>query len=282
MRFFSIKREIGKYFCLFLMIFVLGIWGCNEGSSHDAKADKQVTGQALLGPLVSAQVYVYPYAELQNEIYATTTTYSQALSEAGIFSIPADLLTDDELYLIKISGGEDIDADDDGVLDDTPTPNQGTLHLVAFGKELMAGDFKVNILTDIVYRKISYLLMAGYPNPVIETYIRGYINSLLRDDLNGDGNKDTMDLMVWDPVTERNMASNDWDFLQACASFILQDSLSEYRDRLSSIAMNIIGTVKCNAGRVAVEGNYVYVADKSSFGVIDISDPENPFLHRFS
>jgi hypothetical protein len=117
------------------------ILGCGDGDNTntiDPEPVPSVTGQAILGPLAGATVNVYAYNNLATPIHSTTTTDSTLLSEAGRFSVPESLLDDNQLYVVKITGGEDIDADDDGVIDVLPTTNQGSLHLTAMGSQLKA------------------------------------------------------------------------------------------------------------------------------------------------
>ena len=47
----------------------------------------------------------------------------------------------------------------DGVIDETATQNSGTIRLVATGAELKAGAFTVNILTELTYQQVAYLLL---------------------------------------------------------------------------------------------------------------------------
>ena len=203
------------YACCISVIAFLLLFGCS--SSGPAPV---VTGQALLGPLTGAEVDVYHYDDLKASIYSTTTSESTNLADAGLFDIPESILEEDALYVIKISGGNDIDADDDGIIDVFPTDNLGTLHLVATGSQLLADNFKANILTDITYHKIAYLLLAKYSRESILQELELYSRRLLKNDVDGDGDRNLDDLFQWDPVYDKDKVSREWSFFEKCISGI--------------------------------------------------------------
>lgn len=125
-------------------------------------------------------------------------------------------MEDNVLYVIAISGGQNIDADDDGVIDSSPTSNLGTLHLVALSNRIKTGGIKANILTDIVYHKILYLLLAKYPQETIQRAMNQYPPTLLKEDIDGDNDQDHDDLLLWDPVPDKDKAAIEWSFYQSC------------------------------------------------------------------
>jgi len=139
------KFLLGFCTCSIFLIMLMFLTGCGGGNSDGGSGDNPaevVTGLALLGPLSGAEVAVYQYDDLDNPIYSTTTSESTVISEAGLFDVPENSLQDSMLYVIAISGGQDIDADDDGVIDALPTDNIGTLHMAATGSQLKANTSK--------------------------------------------------------------------------------------------------------------------------------------------
>lgn len=118
-----------RIFCLTASLFAAVILSaCNSGSSPAASSaaspssDASPAGQALLGPLINAKVELYSLTNVDGApIFTTTTADSDDLDQAGRFAIPASSIDDDQLYIVKVSGGQDIDADDDGVRDASPT-----------------------------------------------------------------------------------------------------------------------------------------------------------------
>ncbi|MFH0727363.1 MAG: hypothetical protein V2B19_13625 [Pseudomonadota bacterium] len=262
------------------IVSCLVLIGCGGGGSGNSPGIAAVvTGQALLGPLTGAMVTVYDCKDLNHSIYTATTSESTELNRAGLFDIPNAILEDNALYLMEISGGRDIDANDDGVIDNSPTDNRGTLHLMATGTRLKAGLFRANILTDIVYHKVSYLLFAKYPVETILQEMTRYTRRLIKSDVDGNGQIGLDDLLWWDPVLDKGKVAREWSFFENCIQQILGNT--PYLSELSTIFRNIAGTVDMpgNTFDVTVSGNYAYVtAGESGLQIIDVSNPTSPAI----
>lgn len=297
---FFMQRSLNLSRYCAVLIFLAVLFSCGRGGDSsdpgpetpsetpsenptENPPESKAHGQAILGPLCGATVHVFVYHDLQTPVHSTTTTESTTLSEAGLFEIPQSILEDDELYVIAVSGGRDIDADDDGVVDESPIQNLGTLHLAATGSRLKAGDFNATILTDIVYHSIYYLLLADYPLETILGAMDSYAYALLKTEVDLDGDKDHDDLLVWDPVLDKAHALHAWSFYQDCIDAV--HAGNAYADLLATIRRGVVGTVEIPAGtddfrrRVVVSGDYAYTTGGSSgLEVVDISDPFNPSL----
>ena len=75
--------------------------------------------QAMLGPLSGATIRAYCLDDLDNPVGGTLQAASSAtdLAVAGTFELSLAGIPDDDRLLVTAAGGEDIDADDDGVPD---------------------------------------------------------------------------------------------------------------------------------------------------------------------
>ena len=256
--------------------------GGSGGGGTPASPQTEVTGQALLGPLAGSLVDVYRYDDLTRAIHSTTTSDDGTLSGTGLFTIPVSVLDDDMLYVVHITGGMDIDADDDGVIDPTPTENLGTLHLVATGSQMKAGEFKANILTDIVYYNVHYLLMTGASQTTIENEIGLYARAVLKDDIDGDGAKTPYDLLDWHPATGKEKLSKDWSYFSECIEATRNNATHEGK-RWGFMPHSTGSMVqKTNTGILEVAGDYAYVSlfDETTFQstlqIIDTSNRDTP------
>ena len=69
-----------------------------------------------------------------------------------------DGIPDNEWVLVSATGGLDIDADDDGLLDASPTPNLGTIYGLAKAADWRGGELFVSALTDMVWRYTENLV----------------------------------------------------------------------------------------------------------------------------
>ena len=129
---------------------------CGGGNSDDSagKEYSLIEGKnsAVMGPLEEARVEVYRLIDLEKPI-ATTKT-----KKLGSFDVNISGISKDELVLVVVSGGKDVDVDDDGQLDDSPTDNKGTLHGFATIGDLEEGKAKIGLLSEIIYQYSLHLL----------------------------------------------------------------------------------------------------------------------------
>ena len=81
----------------------------------------------VMGPIVGANVFVYPLDNRDLEIASGVTEDSEDITEAGHVSLEIPPEYSETPLLLLVIGGVDIDADDDGVRDTEPTNNDITL-----------------------------------------------------------------------------------------------------------------------------------------------------------
>lgn len=240
------------------------------------------TGRAVLGPLVSSTVSVFNYNQLETPIFTSTTTNSNQIDEAGQFIIPDDLLQDDHLYVIVVSGGSDIDADDDGLIDDIPTPNLGTLHLAATGRHIKAKDYSVNILTELAFQHAAYLIHSRQPVQMILDEMSNRTKKLIKRDIDGNETLDIQDLMAWDPVNGKDQVTKDWAYYQAMASAVHEGkSIAGMLPLENGYIINSFPFDTSDGFyRDSYYHNYqLYIANGMQgkmLEIIDIRDPQNP------
>lgn len=144
-----------KKVCFFLMVlalFCLIFVGC--GSSSGDKSYKLSEGNhVLLGPLENADVKICELAYSNDYKCVDVKT-----DKFGKFSFNNSENWDgNQIVLVVVSGGQDIDANDDGVLDDNKIPNHGILHGFAKVSDLVDGKVNITVLSDIVYQYVSHL-----------------------------------------------------------------------------------------------------------------------------
>jgi hypothetical protein len=160
--------------------------------------------KGILGPLSAADINLYKAGDYDfasnsgsNPIVTAKTTGGYSLLSAGNIPLIKGL-DDDEFYVMEIKGGLDIDADDDAVVDDTPTVNLGKIRLVMSGYELNNLSFKVNVLTEIIYQLAKESINEDNKSAFVEKS-DDIARCLLKTDMNIDGDIDTMDAIMWTP-----------------------------------------------------------------------------------
>ncbi len=252
----------------------------NNGNGSDNLAPA-VLGTAQLGNLANAKVEIYKVEDdgSLTLLWTETTSSGQTLEEIGKFNTHANELEDDTLYLYKVIGGQDWDANDDGVMDNSPTENRGNIRLITKGSDIkQAGeDLKVSFVSEIVYEKVAKYLKYNYDKATFEQKLAEAIQPVV-EDINGDGKVNTLDAAIFDPVKHK-------DRLKGIYAYKTQEIIKTIHDGWHPFfTLNpIIGSIDTPNYAWGVvlssDGSKAYVADgRSGLQIIDISDPTNPTI----
>ncbi len=170
-------------------------------------------GQAMTGPLSGADIALYRLEDFRTNSakYEGKTSTGDTLITAGLLNIPAETivdLNDSELYIITVSGGMDIDADDNMVVDSFPTQNLGTLHAIISGSELKMITPKVNILTEVAYQIVKEdIANATKTNEEILATLDDIALRLLNAKIypESEGDLSHVDLLEWLPTWDQSL-----------------------------------------------------------------------------
>ena len=189
--------------------------GSSSGNSGLGDGEKTSEGvnSALLGALVNADVKVYALYDLQNPIELTRTgKATEDVNTSGRFNLQLKNFDDDSWIVVSISGGEDIDADDDGIIDTNPTPNQGTIRAIAKVSDAKKG-LSVNILSEVVYQQLQNRLDVN--SSTLQQNLQLLTDTLVKEDINSDGKIDYDDILAFKPYlnTHKKKLTFDYDVL---------------------------------------------------------------------
>jgi hypothetical protein len=183
--------------------------------------------QAKLGPISGAKVILYKADEEDNPqrkiLYEGTTSVSDQIDKAGVISLPIpypeqktlspkekalmDAIGDyDGDFILELSGGFDIDKNDDLVVDSTFTHLSGKLHLILDKKSLLNNDYKVNILTEIAYQLSKDLLGNNYDKKRVQERLDDIAKRVLIEKLYPVAEEPLgrNDLFYWIPAAHKN------------------------------------------------------------------------------
>ncbi|WP_457640254.1 hypothetical protein [Persephonella sp.] len=269
---------------LVLLMFSL-IVSC--GSSSDALSESSpnsgnytpvspVYGTAQLGNLADAGVEIY---EIQQDgnlklLWTETTSSGDVLEKIGKFNTHANEMEDDRFYLIKVSGGQDWDSNDDGIIDDEPAENKGAIRLVAKGSDIkQAGEnLRVTAVSEILYQKVKKYIYYNFNPQTLEEEINRAVSTTLSGD-----NPSLYDLITFDPVVDRGRLKDVYKIKY----FEITASIKEGSYIAHLIGPQIISSVDtpgyANSVALSQDGTKAFVADGSSgLQIIDISDISNP------
>lgn len=164
--------------------------------------------KALLGPLVGATVTVSPLT-MPDTVIATATTAND-----GTFTVDATEAFGHRLLLVKVTGGQDIDANDDGKPDNTPTTNKSTVMMVIQGDLLGTKAVNVNVLTDVIARRA--LAYASYlPEEDVQQAIDKMAYQMLKGDINNDKKLGYLDILQFNPALDTHKNSLSFNYKAA-------------------------------------------------------------------
>lgn len=176
---------------------------------------------AILGPLVGGFVSVRLLEQPDLEIVAGVTLDAPLLTDAGRVSLDVPQEYKEKPLLIKIAGGQNVDADDDGRRDASPVPNTAELEFVVSSAAELSG-FRINLnpLLLIATRYVrdnlwsSASISPNYTAPATGEQIRSLqdkiARALLNNDVNGDGHIDWKDLLSFHSLTDQAKSNMPW------------------------------------------------------------------------
>ena len=170
----------------------------NPSNTPSAPAKKNAKAQ--LGVLSQAMVKIFELGTSPRKLIATEiTTSGTTIEEIGNFNAHEKELKDDKFYLYEVHGGKDMDADDDGVVDSTPTLNDGIFRAVVKGSDVksLGGKFKVTAISEIQYKKVEDHIDNI---AVLREKLKDTPKAILKEDLNHDGKIDGKDILLYNPV----------------------------------------------------------------------------------
>ena len=158
--------------------------------------------RALLGPLVGANVVVTRVGNSSETLDTATTNPAEDLASGGTFTLPLDGIPEDEWVLVTVSGGSDIDVDDDGVLDASASLNAGSVRALGRVRDWRARGTNVTALSEVAVR---VLLDGGVDLDTLdlrnmEIQLAGIARELLAADLDGVAGVDYRDVLAFTPA----------------------------------------------------------------------------------
>ena len=166
--------------------------------------------RVLLGPLVGANVVVTRVGNSSETLATTTTSTTVDLETGGSFSLTLDGLPDNDWVLLTVTGGSDIDADDDNVIDATATLNTGTIRALGKVSDWRIGGTNVTALTEVAVRRLlnGGVNLDTLDSNSIEIQLTGLAHDLLLNDLNADSNLDYKDILAFTPAAGAAINTN--------------------------------------------------------------------------
>ena len=285
---------VGVTACLFFV-------GCSSSSNGDSSLYKGVA--KLEGAITSAEVTVCKLSTFIETgmcvpVYQTYTNNTEDNEQIGSFSIPGNVINSAEsFYLIKIQGGTESAPEIHIPVTPLSADPIGQYHAILTPDQIRQGDFRVSILTEIIYQRIALLIKTG-SSLLIDTIPSEVAKAsyfALAEDVNGDGKRNAYDIAVWDPDNNRDVLPYAWLTYHILIERVRNyQELGELAISLSAqtgVAMYIDVTQDMAFVSVGEDGVYVYditntdIYDKHAlihtFLVNEVYD-QNPIFSNYS
>jgi len=228
----------GKLVALSTLIF-MSCGGSGSGSGST------VTFNVVMGPIVDAYFTISTLEDPDTILREGTTQDAQDLTEAGSISIIEISEISDLPLLVTVTGGYDVDANDDGIRDDTPTPNETALQFVLPSpSDLETLRVVANPLllfaTEAVFQAIDSAanpfgdsnLSPDYDPAAdpesVRTVLRRVARAIIADDVDGDGQIDWQDIVTFHPLADQGKSRIPWEHVVA----IIERRFQDYEARL--------------------------------------------------
>lgn len=128
------------------------------------------------------------------QAWSTFDDFTQ-LALVGVFAGDPRLFDTERLYLLRASGGEDLDVDQDQVADLVASAVQSDWHAIVPGSDLKKGGIQVSALTEVVYQYLAPAL-----GNLSDADLRAQLDLLaqrLVGDVSGDAIVDYRDVLEW-------------------------------------------------------------------------------------
>jgi len=168
-----------------------------------------IKGIAQLGYISSGNVKLYELSDLTNPVAITKTSTSVNTEDAGSFIFENLVLDDGKYYLVEISGGRDIDINDDGIINTNDALElNGTVHALVSG-DMSKNLFRVNAFSDMAYMKLKGLVATlnhAQIDNELEKIAKGYLY-----DVNGDNKIDYKDILDFNPTANRDKTKQSYN-----------------------------------------------------------------------
>ncbi|MEA3419095.1 MAG: calcium-binding protein [Campylobacterota bacterium] len=164
--------------------------------------------------IVDAQKYGEPYATV---LYRGKTTTHEDILKAGLIELSStekDKFEDERYYVISAKGGNDVDRNDDLVQDDSPTPNNGTIHAIIKGSDLKLLSFRVNVLTEAIFQVSGDAIGSHYNSEALAQKLDDAAEKLIKEKLyptDRDMHIVYRDILLWAPGVDKRVLYKPYD-----------------------------------------------------------------------
>jgi len=181
---------------IFIAFFIVLLSGCGDSNTEAPITNElTVSGVAQLGLISGATVKLLKLPEMS--LLAETTTSSDSVNY-GAFSFVNVILSEQDYYLIEVSGGVDTDPNDDGiVIDEESIEVQGKVRAIVTGLQLTKNTIRVTALSDL---QALFIKSDSNVYDLTDPLLLDKFTTSLIQDINEDGLTNADDLLLFNPL----------------------------------------------------------------------------------
>lgn len=172
---------------------------------------------SIVGPLSGAVVTVNHAVTGELLEFGRDTSGTSNLQVAGCFALNLPPgVADNEWVVVSVTGGTDLDADGNGILDPAPAANQGTLHALAQAGDWRTKRLRITPLTELAWRYVQHLITEVPPEDVA-IRLQDLARNLIKTDIDGNGSIGWSDILAFNPANPAHRAclATDYAWLSA-------------------------------------------------------------------
>jgi len=152
----------------------------------------------------------------------------------GNFFLGTPHFSPNQLYLVTVSGGADMDANSDLVEDENYTPVAGSWHTIMKGHRLIKGGFMISVVTEALYQSVKKDI-ARLDDSVIMTRLNRNTRTILND-VNEDGLVNYNDALGWTVLAHKGNYLLNFAAIENLAAAIARgDSESQRSDLADAV-----------------------------------------------
>ncbi len=277
------KLSILSLSMLFLVACGGGSTGGGEAGGNDIdnptpiKYGNNTTGIHQFGLGSDSSVYMYRLTTegKQKTIHAfTQSTTTGTMQTAGRFNTHSSELDDETFYIYDIFNGTDLDPDHDGKKNSYAIPGREIKAVVkgVWLKQLKGKPFRVTPL-------LNYITLEN--KDAIKNYI-GLEEALnksakeyLKSDINGDGEINMLDVITYNPITDRKHTKDSYNY-SIRHWFSINNAISPidlfYPKSAIKKYANEGGEILSNKQILSADKKHLYYVTKTGFYILDVSD----------
>jgi hypothetical protein len=237
--------------------------------------DSGKIGKAQMGRLKGATVKIFKLAQNNTLELVTTETTKKvgSLNQIGNFDLHTELLEEQSYYVYEVSGGVDIDSNDDGVQDEEEKKNSGKLRLIAKGIWIKNATDKIRItpLSEMLY---TYVERDGFVE--LEKRLRSYSKILLKNSKEREDEIDAQKVMIFNPLQDKKQLYPTLLYDNTYNNITQQLRLGNNRYKSTLFSAYVVDSFQANA--IEIVGSSIYTIDMLNSGEFRIYDLETKAL----